>query len=233
VADGSEGHATAIPLTQRTVLPVPAMVTDGFRQVVIAQRPPKKTIPWKTIAGVIVMMLACLFAVNMAMGPGGLPGVLREQFATNPVTQHPRDLQIPTPPRSDTTPATQDPTDTLPPWISETTHTWNGTMNGNNHQLSFVLQLRLDSFGRTNGYIAWTVQRLEGARSGEQFRETIEGTYDATLGLLDLHGVFSTNPAVMPVNAYKLRMTSNGSLHGDTVDMQSHLTAVDAPVRDL
>lgn len=113
-------------------------------------------------------------------------------------------------------------------WVVGTNHVWNGRMQSEGAEWSFVMLLRLVEPGQVEGYVSWTALRAPNARPGEQVRENLEGNWDEATRTLELHGTASTNPLVMPVNAYRLLAARDGSLTGTSMDavaqLSGHLT---------
>ncbi len=110
-------------------------------------------------------------------------------------------------------------------WPAGEVRIWRGAAQGNESRYAFAAVLRMNANDRVDGYISWTVERAAGVRTGEQVRENVEGSYDTTLGTLDLHGTLSTNPIVYAVNAYRLRVHGAGTLDGTTVDASLSMRA--------
>lgn len=101
---------------------------------------------------------------------------------------------------------------------------WRGSLSGEDGEWTFVLSLRTRD-GRATGWIAWSAVRVPGARVGEQVRENVEGTFEAGTGAYELHGIASSNPSLLPVNAYRLQAAGDGTLSGHTLDVAAQLTA--------
>jgi hypothetical protein len=95
---------------------------------------------------------------------------------------------------------------------------WRGAATSTDARYLFAAVLRMGHGDRVSGYISWTIERAEGVAAGEQVRENVEGTYDVTLGALDIHGTLSTNPLVYPVNAYRFRTRGPRVIDGSTLD---------------
>ncbi len=217
-ASGAPGHASAHPSGHPAVIVKPEALVDAMPAPAPPPPPKPRKRPWGTIAAALVMAGACLYALNIAAGPGGLLGVFRSRGPVRPAPVEPDPLMHP----GHDGGLAGGP----PPWPANASRLWNGTLTNDNTntQLSYVLVLRVNETGHASGFFSWTVGRMVGARSGEQVRETVEGTYEPTMGVLDLHGVLSTNPVVLPVNAYRVRLGPAGEILGDTLDGMSHIT---------
>ncbi len=110
------------------------------------------------------------------------------------------------------------------PWAVGAGRLWNGRMTSEAAEWTFVMVLRLVEAGQVEGYISWTAVRAQGARPGEQVRENLEGNWDEATRTLELHGTASTNPFVLPVNAYRFTASADGALTGTAMDTSSQLT---------
>ncbi len=216
-ATGGHPHASGHPQALPSARPEPVVDAMPAPAPPPPPKPPKSK--WPAIVAAGLMGLACVFAVHMA-APGGIPGLLRRG-----PTPGPRGVDHVDTPRVDT-PNSVDPVAGGFAWPRNEPRVWNGTLEGADVRLSFVLVLRANEVGRATGFFSWTIQRMAGARVGEQVRENVEGTWDPTLGTLELHGVHSTNPVLLPVNAYQVRLRVLGALEGDTTDGISHLAGV-------
>ena len=115
------------------------------------------------------------------------------------------------------------PVDTSP-WAAGAGRLWNGRMTSDAAEWTFVMVLRLVEVGQVEGYISWTAVRAQGTRPGEQVRENVEGNWDEATRTLELHGTASTNPFVLPVNAYRVTAPADGALTGTAMDTSSQLT---------
>jgi serine/threonine protein kinase len=109
-------------------------------------------------------------------------------------------------------------------WRERAAWQWVGTTTGEDGQWRFVLTLRRVEGARVRGSFAWTAVRAFTAEPGEQARETLEGAYDAATGAFDLRGVMSTDPAVLPVNRWRVTLGDDGSVRGATHDGLATLT---------
>ena len=125
------------------------------------------------------------------------------------------------PPRPSLAPLS--PAEVQGPWALGDSRHWHGTMTGDAASWSFVLVLRQTLSGQVAGYLSWTARRAPGARSGEQVRENVEGNWDAPTRSLELHGTASTNPIVLPVNAYRIVVAPDGTITGTAMDSSSQL----------
>lgn len=110
------------------------------------------------------------------------------------------------------------------PWMPGAARLWNGRMTSDTAEWSFVMVLRQVEAGQVEGYVSWTAARAPGARPGEQVRENVEGNWDERTRTLELHGTASTNPFVLPVNAYRFTAAADGALAGTTMDTSAQLT---------
>ncbi len=110
------------------------------------------------------------------------------------------------------------------PWALGAGRLWNGRMTSDAAEWTFVMVLRLVEAGQVEGYISWTAVRAQGTRPGEQVRENVEGNWDEATRTLELHGTASTNPFVLPVNAYRFTAPADGALSGTAMDTSSQLT---------
>ncbi|MFO0647666.1 MAG: protein kinase [Polyangiales bacterium] len=106
-------------------------------------------------------------------------------------------------------------------------HRWNGTFTTADSRWSFVLSLRITG-NAASGWFSWTAAEVPGARVGEQVRENLEGTFDAATNSFDVHGTGSTNQALLPVNAFRLRVMPDGSLSGSTLDESERIVGTPA-----
>ena len=91
-----------------------------------------------------------------------------------------------------------------------------------------MLALRVNQRAVT-GWFSWTAAQVPGVRDGEQVRENVEGSIDPTTGAIELHGTATTNPNLLPVNAYRLRVGADGALAGSTLDPNERIAG--APAR--
>jgi serine/threonine protein kinase len=182
-------------------------------------RPPPRKRPWATVIASFAMGAACVYAVHLAAGPDGLPGLFRSPTA---VPARPFDPNAPDPALTAAGGA-QGAEGEPASWPADATRVWGATLTNDTSLLSCVMVLRLNASGHASGYISWTIVRLAGAVAGEQVRESVEGSYEPTLGVLELHGVLSTNPVVLPVNAYRLRVRASGVIDGQTTDGMSRI----------
>lgn len=105
---------------------------------------------------------------------------------------------------------------------------WSGSLVAGESRWSFVLALRVNDRAVT-GWFSWTAAQVPGTREGEQVRENVEGAFDPATGAIELHGTASTNPNLLPVNAYRLRVTADGALAGSTLDPNERIEG--APAR--
>jgi serine/threonine-protein kinase len=110
------------------------------------------------------------------------------------------------------------------PWAVGAGRLWNGRMTSDASQWSFVMVLRHVEVGQVEGYLSWTALHAPGARPGEQVRENVEGNWDEATHTLELHGTASTNPFILPVNAYRINAPADGTLTGSAMDTSSQLT---------
>lgn len=211
---GAQPHASASPQGQTSTRPdaMPAPAPPP------PPKPPQRR--WPAFLAASVMGAACLYAVHLA-APGGLPAL---------VNRNPKAVSR-TPDHVDPPPAEARPRDAVDPpsgavfaWPTGEPRVWRGTLDSTDARLSFVLVLRVNESGAATGFFSWTIARMSGARVGEQVRENVEGTWEPTMGALDLHGVLSTNPVLLPVNGYRAHVSADGALAGDTIDAVSHLT---------
>lgn len=215
-ATGGHPHASGHPQAHPSTRPEPVVDAMPAPAPPPPPKPPKSRWPAFVAAG--LMGAACILAVHMA-APGGIPGLLRRDQGPGP-----RGVDHVDTPRVDT-PNNVDPVAGAPyAWPRGEQRVWNGTLEGADVRLSYVLVLRVSEGGRATGFFSWTILRMAGARVGEQVRENLEGAWEPTLGSVELHGVHSTNPVLLPVNAYQLRLRSGGALEGDTTDGISHIT---------
>ncbi len=106
-------------------------------------------------------------------------------------------------------------------------HRWNGTFTTADSRWSFVLSLRITGNTAT-GWFSWTAAAVPGARVGEQVRENLEGTFDAATNSFEVHGTGSTNQALLPVNAFRLRVMPDGALSGSTLDESERIVGTPA-----
>jgi serine/threonine protein kinase len=111
-----------------------------------------------------------------------------------------------------------------PAALSGAAHRWNGTLATDDAQWSFVLSLRVSGTAAT-GWFSWRAVSVPGARPGVQVRENVEGDYDPATGAFELHGTATTNPSLLPVNAYRLRGSPDGALVGTALDASSRIEA--------
>ncbi len=95
---------------------------------------------------------------------------------------------------------------------------WRGDATGGEARFGFTAVLRLTRPDHVAGYISWTVVASPTGAAGEQVRENVDGSFDPTLGAIELHGTHSTNPLVYPVNAYRFRVGGDGTLEGSSLD---------------
>ncbi|MFO0603999.1 MAG: protein kinase [Polyangiales bacterium] len=109
-------------------------------------------------------------------------------------------------------------------WVFGTGRLWNGRMTSDAADWSFVMVLRQVEAGQVEGYVSWTAVRAPNARPGEQVRENLEGNWDEGTRTLELHGTASSNPFVLPVNAYRLTAAPDGALTGTSMDSSSQIT---------
>jgi serine/threonine-protein kinase len=101
-----------------------------------------------------------------------------------------------------------------PAWLAGASRAWSGSFAADNASWSFVLTLQIDGEATVAGQFAWTATRVPGATIGDRVIEQVTGTYEPTLGTLELTGTNSTNNVLFPVRQYRLHITPEGGVVG-------------------
>ncbi len=182
------------PMNSSTETRMPPRVSPNWR-------PPQKPRVLFRVAVLAAMMIGGIAAILQA------PGVLRPRPSLGRMPEVPAEA------------ARVAGRDQQPlPWGVGEVRVWRGAATSTDARYLFAAVLRMGHGDRVSGYISWTIERAEGVAAGEQVRENVEGTYDVTLGALDIHGTLSTNPLVYPVNAYRFRTRGPRVIDGSTLD---------------
>ncbi|MFO0610166.1 MAG: protein kinase [Polyangiales bacterium] len=108
-----------------------------------------------------------------------------------------------------------------PVWLAGATRAWGGSFAAESGAWSFVLVLQIDGEATVAGQIVWTATRVPGAATGERVTEQVTGTYEPTLGHLELTGTRSTNNVLFPVRTYRLQVTPEGGVQGSDARSES------------
>jgi serine/threonine-protein kinase len=101
-----------------------------------------------------------------------------------------------------------------PVWLAGASRAWSGSFVTEHASWSFVLVLQIDGEATVAGRFTWTAVHGPGMHAGEQVTEEVTGSYEPTLGHLELTGTRSSNHLLFPVRTYRLRVTPEGSIVG-------------------
>ena len=159
-----------------------------------ARRPPQRSLPWWSMLAVGVSLgfglsTAGFVAWTLARGPA------RPSAAVAPLDPSPAGAAE-------------------RPWAPSERRLWHGGTEGDGARWGIMLSLHLERDGSVRGYLAWSAVAVANAPAGEQVRENVDGTWDASRGLLTLRGTASTNPSLVPTGRYQLQLTAAGALRG-------------------
>ncbi len=216
---------SAHPPPARSVAPPRIAHVDAMPAPEKPRPPKKKPRAVGPIVAAVAMGAACVYAVHLAAGPGGLPGL----FTSQPVVEAGDGAAVPPTPIDAASGAFAG----VMPWAPRSAKVWNGTLRDEGTELTFLLVLRPgEEPNAVTGFFSWTVVRLAGGQPGEQVRENVAGTWDPVLGALDLHGTLSTNPVLLPVGAYQLRVDGSGTLDGHALEATTLLHGALGDTRD-
>ncbi len=161
------------------------------------------------------------------------PATTPDAFDPMPTTER----VLPTPsvavaePSTVSAPATPDATVAAAVWGASARRAWRGRVTCDDGEWSFALTLTLSAPDQIREYFAWTAERSVDVREGEQVRESVEGRWNASSGELTLRGVTSTASELLPVNGYRLRVRTDGTLDGATLDQRGRITGDVSPAR--
>jgi len=116
-----------------------------------------------------------------------------------------------------------------PAWPAGASRAWSGSFAADNASWSFVLVLQIRGEGAVQGQFTWMATRVAGAATGDRVTERVTGTYEPTLGTLELTGTSSTNHVLFPARQYRLRVTPEGGIVGADARAESE-SLTGAPV---